>query len=268
MNKLLLYSLIILVLFCFTNKVLSAPYYYYPQKYEIVIKNIKKSDIQKIEPIYASRLKFNYSNNQNTQYWISNTDFGKKYRGYNDSEIIPKLSEKQIDEIAKIYNGYSDDDIIEGYWIDTSQINANISNGMVKFGIVPNSAIKYQNDTILISYILEKNYNDIYLRIVKNDNTILYSNKIKSNMSSIIDENSTKQEREQALEISAQTAYFEVDFSKIKNKFDVVEIERKKKHNYSTSLNIQFILLITILIFSIMAVLFKLKSFRNQKKIE
>ncbi len=226
MNRKILSCLIILVLIFITAlRVYSAPMYIYPQKYIITIKNAKINKIKKIEVIYWPNIGFNYESNEAFRSWIKNTDFGKKYKNFKDSEIIPKLSEKEIDEIALSYI-HKNASEINGYWIEQSIIDKNVS--IAKFAVYENPYIKYFPNKIVISYSGRKKpliYPDgLYLRLVLKDNTILYSAPVYSSKYKIIDEYSKPDEVKKALSVKNQNANFEVDFLHIKNKFEVKEI--------------------------------------------
>ena len=239
----------IFIFFNLNTYVIGSPAYFFPEKYNITIKNVTKNEIKSIELIYDSGYGFNYESNNNLRSWLENTDFGYKYKEYSDEEIIPKLTTEEIDDIAMSYV-HKDASNINGYWIDSSVIEGRTK--MTKFAIYENVDIKYNDNNIIISYFAGKEHyhaiNSMYLRIVKNNDTILYSNLISSNIVGVVDEHSTSEEYEKAISVKNKTAYFEVDFSGIDNNFDVIENnDTTKIDNNSFNYAIIFILVIAFL---------------------
>ncbi len=264
MRKILL---IILIILCLNTKVLAAPFYYYPKEYNVTINNIEKNDIKKIEilyyiPIYG----FNYSSSNESRSWIKDTNFGYKYKNYSDAEIIPTLTTAQIDAIANSYN-HIDTSHIKGYWIEKKEIPT-INTSIAKFQVNKNTNIKYNNKNIIVTYFSDKEtypyLDNMYLKIVKNDNTILYSNPISSSIVKVIDENTSPEEKKEKEKILNQTAYFEVDFSKIHNNFDVSEIFKKTNNNIL--LNYYLILIIVIISTIIIACVIIILFIKNNNK--
>ena len=253
--------------FISNDHVFGAPYHYYPKKYRVTIKNVNKEDIKKIEVIYLTRCGLNYEENNRYRYWLYETDFGYKYENYTDEEIIPKLSDDEITEIAISYL-HMDDCRINGYWVENKYID--ISTQMAKFGIYDDVDIKYYNNRIVVTYKSNDNNNysmDIkYLRIVKKDDTVLYSKRISSRKVELVDEYSSEERYENAKKVMDEVAYFEVDYSEIKQSFDVIEVDKEiEEIHENSSRNIIFIS-VTVGLFILLCVVFII--IRNNKNKE
>lgn len=257
MKKLLIPILLLFLLLGLNVKVLGAPAYYYPKKYNVTIKNINKNEIKKIEVLYSERYGINYSENNNDRIWIKYTDFGYKYRNYSDEEIIPTLTDEQIDDIYKVYIN-EDISNINGYWIEQKDIPT-LENSIEKLVINENTNVQYKNNTAIVTYTATKEtcyrINSMLLRIEKTDNTVLYSNPITSNLWTVEDENSTKEELAESEKILNKTAYFEVDFSKPQNNFEVTEVPKKNNNKIDNNIISNYYLILTIVITSIIIII-------------
>lgn len=229
---LLLFLSLNFIILSLSTSVQAAPAYFYPNTYVVTLNNVTKDEIKRIEIIYPSRYAFNYTEKQEWRYWLERTDFGYKYKQYSDEYIIPTLTTEEIDDIAKSYINI-DTSSIKGYWIDSSVLKGR-NCSITKFAINENIDIKYNRDNIVISYFADKNnrhyMNNMHLRIIKGDNTIIYSNSISSKLADLVDEFSTDAEWKEAEEVTKKTAYFEVDFSETKNNFKVIEYSETKNN--------------------------------------
>lgn len=93
------------------------------------------------------------------------------------------------------------------------------------------------------------------LRIEKTDNTVLYSNPITSNLWTVEDENSTQEELAESEKILNKTAYFEVDFSKPQNNFEVTEVPKKNNNKIDNNIISNYYIILTIVITSIIIII-------------
>lgn len=246
MRKKLVISIIttLILIININNCVFGDAFFYTPKEYNVVLRNVKKNDIKSIELIYKiNRYGFNYIED--------------------DAENIPNLSTEEIDALAfsRIHVDTSD---IKGYWIDSLSIGEKGSS-ISKYMIYENMNIKYSDDNnILVTYYRPSENSDIYvyldnmrLRIEKNDGTILYSNIISSSLCGITDENSSEEDEKKSEKMQNKIAYFEVDYSRISNNFDVTEcseaIELKNdsiKSSYLIiAISIGVLLLVTFIVF-------------------
>ena len=250
MKKLLIPILLLFLLLGLNVKVLGAPAYYYPKKYNVTIKNINKNEIKKIEVLYSEKYGFSYLANSENRRWIKYTDFGYKYRNYSDEEIIPTLTDEQIDDIYKAYINKDISDV-NGYWIEQKDIPT-IEGSIEKLVINENTNVQYKNNTAIVTYTATKEtyyrINSMLLRIEKTDNTVLYSNPITSNLWTVEDENSTQEELAESEKILNKTAYFEVDFSKPQNNFEVTEVPKKNNNKIDNNIISNYYIILTIVI--------------------
>ncbi|MBR3211290.1 MAG: hypothetical protein IKF71_05095 [Bacilli bacterium] len=230
--KKIMFLILFFGVLCCSIPVLAAPFYYYPKEYQITIHNMDKESIDSIELIYDTGCGFNYTDNPEWRYWIEGTDFGYQYKDSKDADVIPKLSTKQIDEIARLYLNSDTASKINGYWIDGKEIPG-MHGSINKFTINENTKIYYDNQDIVVSYSADEDnfayINKMVLRIQMKDQDVVYSPTISSQYIYIVDEYSTEEDIKIAEEVENTTAVFEIDYSKDKNQLDVKEIEAPEK---------------------------------------
>ncbi len=198
------------IILSLSTSVQAVPAYFYPNTYVVTLNNVTKDEIKKIEIIYPSMYAFNYTEEQEWRYWLERTDFGYKYKQYSDEFIIPTLTTEEIDDIAKSYIN-TDTSNIKGYWIDNSVLKGRDCS-ITKFAINENIDIKYNSDNIVISYFTDKNnrnyMNNMHLRIIKDDDTIIYSNSISTKLANLVDEFSLENERKDAIDVTKKNCLF------------------------------------------------------------
>lgn len=264
--KIIFILAVITILISLCTFVHGSPGYFYPSKYVVTLKNIGKDEIKSIEMIYPTRYAFNYAQNEKEQYWIKNTTLDSEYKEYSDEEIIPTLTTEEIDIIAKSYINTDTSDV-KGYWIDKSVINAR-SNSITKFAICNTVDVKYKNNNTIVTYTADDEnefyINNMYMRIVKNDDTIIYSNYISSNMEQVVDEFSTDKEWKEAEKVKNKTAYFEIDSSEIKSNFEVTEIN-KEQNNTNNSNDFSIIIMSIVIVIAFVIICVILKNIKKRK---
>jgi len=209
-----------------------------PKEYVITINNVNQEEIQNIEILYPTSLGFYYAKNNENREWITDTTFGNKYNNYTDAEIIPTLSTDEIDEIAKCYyNSIKrkvEPSLINGYWLNGENYD------IQKYAILSDAKVQYNNNYIEITYppsywkIDDNIVGDgsrTIIRIVKDDNTIIFSKLFKSKLITWVDEYTKGTEYNEIMSVKDKVAYFEVDYTNITNDFEVKEIFKEDIKN-------------------------------------
>ena len=200
----------------------SAPYS--PKNFIIIIENVKKEDIKRVDIINKSRFSFNY-----------------------DKDISNKSTE-EIDKLAIEINKYNKNDLdFEGYWLEENDLFS-------KWKINNEVTQEFKNNTLFLTMPTfqnskEKNITDYgsVVRIVTKDNTVLYSEGIYSKLTKTFDEFATKEEQEQAYEVAKKDAtYFVADYKTLTNNFKLEEV-----FQYETKTNSKIIIFGTIIITSL-----------------
>lgn len=225
-----------------------------PKEYNITINNINLKEIEKIELLYKTHYQILYYEKNNPyREWIYKTDFGYKYKNYDDSEIIPTLSTEQLDEISNCYNSDSANST-KGYWLENDFKNNNenkINNSITKYAIYDDVKIKYNINNISIN-LPAPTSERIFIRLEKKDNTVIYSNIISSKLIEYYDEHTPNIEIEKKENVKNKIAQFEVDYKNISNNFEVIEVEPtniiNKKINKTINIAIYIIITSIILI--------------------
>lgn len=233
-----------------------------PKEYIITINNINRKEIKKIEVLYKTNYQIlYYEKGYPFRIWVSETDFGYKYKDVNDSEILPKLSTEELDEIYdSCYNNYKPAKDVKGYWLEKNILYSDdnqSNNSIIKYALYDDVKIEYNKDNVAISFPGPKT-SLIIIKLEKKDGTILYSKKIESKLIRVFDEHSSSEEVEEALKAEELIAQFEVNYKNITDNFDVLEIDYSdinepynKEENTIDKIVYISILIIAIIIFII-----------------
>lgn len=203
-----------------------------PKDYIITITNIPNDTIKDIKVLYGPTGRFNYDGYQ----WDSE-GWSQKYGGKSMRETIPTLTTAEINDIAKSVAGVNPDSENEenSYWVEKEKFDAMLLNNSLSadFGrIVINTKAEVeflQDNSIRISYPGVRyssvySANDMFLEITKSDGTVIYSERIYADGTGYFDENTPQQEIDEIYKIEDTVAYFEVDFSNLKNHFVVAQV--------------------------------------------
>ena len=244
-----------IIIAIFSQQVYAAPFWYYPDTFEVKINNIKEKDIENIEVEY----------NLQALSFICYVDTASlNYGNINNNETQERLTQMAIENIGLDINSDGWEKAKNGEWIvdDINHITR-----MVKCKISKPQYLK--NSVSLIIYDI----NDIYgspvcLKITMKNGDIIYSNMFDYS-GIVVDEDNYQKAVKDAKELTKKIGYFEGDYNKEKNEINVSFIGLNDEYVNKTDnlkMNIIKIIVPIVLIILILILLCMFLIKRNIRK--